>query len=132
MYGFAEASGVRNSSRFALGLAEYVGIRIAAERLRAEYARFTGASNPGTRRLKLFVVGLVKQVSAGACFKIPPIKKSAISLNPAYPFPANNGFPSFHSEICVCMPEPLSANSGFGMKVAVLLCFLATLRMMYL
>src|ERR1051326_6059436 len=83
MYGFAEASGVRNSRRFAFGLAEYVGIRIAAERFRAEYARLTGASNPGTRRLKLFVVGLQKQVSADACFKIPPIKKSAISLKPA-------------------------------------------------
>src|SRR5207249_4009674 len=82
-YGFAAESGVRNSIRFAFGLAEYVGIRIAAERLRAEYARLTGASNPGTSRLKLFVVGLVKQVSADACFKIPPMKKSAFSLNPA-------------------------------------------------
>ncbi|CAF0697237.1 hypothetical protein MPNT_210018 [Candidatus Methylacidithermus pantelleriae] len=62
MYGFAEASGVRNSIRLAFGLAECVGIRMAAERLRAEYARFTGASNPGTRRLKLWVVGFVKQV----------------------------------------------------------------------
>src|SRR5437764_1844406 len=83
MYGFADASGVRNSRRFALGLAEYVGIRIAADRFRAEYARFTGASKPGTRRLKLFVVGLQKQVSADACFRIPPIKNSAISLKPA-------------------------------------------------
>src|SRR6266850_7152886 len=102
-YGFAAASGVRNSTRFAFGLGEYVGIRMAAERLRAEYARFTGASNPGTRRLKLFVVGLQKQVSADACFKIPPIKNSAISLSPAYPFPANNGLPSFQSEMWVCM-----------------------------
>src|SRR5882724_7700873 len=82
-YGLAAGSGVRNSSRLAFGLAEYVGIRIGAERFCAEYAKFTGASNPGTRRLKLLVVGLVKQVSAGACFKMPPMKKSAISLKPA-------------------------------------------------
>ena len=30
------------------------------------------------------------------------------------------------------MPEPLSANNGFGIKVTVLLCRLATLRTMYL
>src|SRR5881394_2768333 len=131
-YGFAAGSGVRNSIRFAFGFAEYVGIRIAAERFRAEYARFTGASNPGTRRLKLFVVGLQKQVSADACFKIPPMKKSAISLKPAYPFPANSGLPSFQCEMWVCIPEPLSAKRGFGMKVTVLLCLRATLRMMYL
>jgi len=44
-------SGVRNSSRFAFGDAEYIGIRIDAERFRLEYARFTGASKPGTSRL---------------------------------------------------------------------------------
>jgi hypothetical protein len=43
-YGFAVASGHRNSIRFALGELEYIGMRIAAERLRAESTRFTGAS----------------------------------------------------------------------------------------
>ena len=37
--------------RFAFGDGEYIGMRIAAERLRDEYARFTGASKPGTSRL---------------------------------------------------------------------------------
>jgi hypothetical protein len=46
-----DGSGVRNSSRFAFGDAEYIGIRTAAERFRLEYARFTGASKPGTSRL---------------------------------------------------------------------------------
>ncbi len=32
----------------------------------------------------------------------------------------------------VCMPEPLSPKSGFGMNVTVLLCFFATFRTMYL
>src|SRR5262249_53185222 len=82
-YGLQLGSGVRNSRRLALGELEPTGMRTAAERLRAEYARLIGASKPGTRRLKLFVVGLQKQVSADACFKIPPMKKSAISLNPA-------------------------------------------------
>ena len=34
--------------------------------------------------------------------------------------------------MCVCMPEPLSPNSGLGMNVTVLLYFLATFLMMYL
>ena len=44
IYGFDDGSGGRNSTRFALGLAEYMGMRTAADRLRREYARFTGAS----------------------------------------------------------------------------------------
>ena len=51
MYGLQDASGGRNSSRFAFGFEEYIGIRTAAERFRREYARFTGASKPGTSRL---------------------------------------------------------------------------------
>ena len=40
--------------------------------------------------------------------------------------------PSFHSDKCVCIPLPLSLNSGFGMNVTVLPWFFATLRTMYL
>ena len=43
-YGLHDGSGERSSSRLALGELEYIGIRIDAERLRAEYARLTGAS----------------------------------------------------------------------------------------
>ena len=43
-YGFASASGQRNSSRFAFGESLYIGMRMQAERFRDEYARFTGAS----------------------------------------------------------------------------------------
>ena len=50
-YPLQDGSGVRNSIRFVLGDAEYMGIRMAALRLRLEYARFTGASNPGTSLL---------------------------------------------------------------------------------
>ena len=35
-YGFAAASGHRNSTRFAFGESEYIGIRMHAERLRCE------------------------------------------------------------------------------------------------
>ena len=35
-YGFAAASGQRNSIRFAFGDSEYIGIRMQAERLRCE------------------------------------------------------------------------------------------------
>jgi len=43
-YGLAVGSGQRNSSRFDFGDALPIGMRIDAERLRDEYARFTGAS----------------------------------------------------------------------------------------
>src|SRR6185503_11331076 len=65
-------SGQRNSSRFTFGLFEYIGIRIEAERLRAERARLTGASNPGTRRRYELVVGAANARIAGACFSRPP------------------------------------------------------------
>src|SRR2546421_12416688 len=72
-YGLHDGSGERNSRRFALGLGEYIGMRIAAERLRDEYARFTGASKPGTRRLYELVVGLQIAASARACLRTPPM-----------------------------------------------------------
>jgi hypothetical protein len=34
--------------------------------------------------------------------------------------------------MCVCIPEPLSPNSGFGMNVTVLPCRRATFLTMYL
>src|SRR5512142_2987537 len=131
-YGFADGSGGRNSTRFAFGLAEYIGIRHAADRFRREYARFTGASKPGTRRLYEFVVGAMIADSAGPCAMSPPMYHSAICDNPAYPSPANSGLPPFHSDWCVCMPLPLSWNSGLGMNVTVLPYWLATFRTMYL
>src|SRR3954470_1015770 len=72
-YGLHDGSGVRNSIRFAFGDGEYIGMRTAADRLRDEYARFTGASKPGTRRRYELVVGLVNAASAGACFRMPPM-----------------------------------------------------------
>ena len=44
MYGLHNGSGQRNSTRFALGDCEYIGMRTDALRLRCEYARLTGAS----------------------------------------------------------------------------------------
>src|SRR5215468_2158309 len=77
-YGLQLGSGGRNSTRFALGDAEYIGIRQAAERLRREYDRFTGASKPGTRRLYEFVVGAMIADSAGPCLINPPMYHNAI------------------------------------------------------
>src|SRR5579864_8422136 len=81
-YGLAAGSGGRNSTRLALGLAEYIGMRQAAERLRREYARFTGASKPGTRRLYELVVGAMIAASAGPCLISPPMYHSAICDRP--------------------------------------------------
>src|SRR5215470_18645238 len=90
-YPLLVGSGQRNSSRLAFGLFEYIGMRIEAERFRAEIARFTGASKPGTRRRYELVVGAANARMAGACFKRPPAAWSPIWLNPAYPSPANSG-----------------------------------------
>src|SRR5258707_782129 len=65
-YGLAVGSGKRTSMRRAFGLCTN-GMRIEAERLRAEYASLTGASKPGTRRLYELVPGLVMAFSARAC-----------------------------------------------------------------
>src|SRR5579864_2927792 len=119
-YGLHAGSGGRNSTRFAFGLFEYIGMRIAAERLRREYAKLTGASYPGTKRLYEFVVGAANATSAGACFSNPPIYHSAICESPAYPSPAKSGLPFAHKDWCVCIPEPLSPKIGFGMNVTVL------------
>src|ERR1017187_9280958 len=131
-YGLQLGSGGRNSARLALGDAEYMGMRTAAERLRREYARFTGASNPGTSRLYEFVVGAIIAESAGPCLMSPPMYHSANCDNPAYPSPANRGLSSFHNDWWLCMPLPLSSNSGLGMKVTVLPAWFATFFTMYL
>src|SRR6516162_4125005 len=83
MYGLQLGSGGRNSTRLALGEAEYMGMRQAADRLRREYARFTGASKPGTRRLYEFVVGAMMAESAGPCLIRPPIYQRANCDKPA-------------------------------------------------
>src|SRR5690242_13550153 len=82
-YGLQLGSGGRNSTRLAFGDAEYMGIRHAAERLRREYARLTGASKPGTRRLYEFVVGAIRAASAGPYLIRPPIYHRAICESPA-------------------------------------------------
>src|SRR5262245_49678222 len=72
-YGLHDGSGVRNSSRLAFGDAENIGIRIAADRFLDEYARFTGASNPGVSLRYEFVDGLVNAQIDLACLMIPPM-----------------------------------------------------------
>src|SRR5260364_387737 len=71
-YGLASGSGKRVSIRRACAL-DTEGIRMDAERLRAEYASLTGASKPGTRRLYELVVGFVIAFRARACRIMPPI-----------------------------------------------------------
>ena len=55
-----------------------------------------------------------------------------MSDRPAYPEPANRLLPPFHSDVCTCMPVPLSWKSGLGMNVAVLPYLRATFLTMYL
>src|SRR5215208_6540119 len=105
---YEDGSGDRNSRRFAFGEGEYIGMRIDAERLRAEYARLIGASKPGTSRLYEFVVGQQSAASAGPCLRMPPMYHIARSDSPAYPSPAKSGLPFFQMDWCTCIPEPLS------------------------
>src|SRR6478752_5062463 len=70
-YGLHDGSGVRNSMRLAFGDDENIGMRMAAERLRDEYARFTGASKPGVRRRYEFVAGFVNAQIDFACLMMP-------------------------------------------------------------
>src|SRR5262249_30902485 len=72
-YGLQLGSGVRNSRRLAFGEFEPTGMRTAAERFRAEYARLIGASKPGTSRLYELVPGFVIALSALVCLIIPPM-----------------------------------------------------------
>ena len=71
-YGLADGSGKRISILFEFGDCPN-GIRHDADLFLAEYARRTGASNPGTSLLYEFVDAFVKAFIALACFKIPPI-----------------------------------------------------------
>src|SRR5258708_38782492 len=78
-YGLHEGSGGRNSNRFNFGFVEHIGIRMAAERLRPEEARLTGASKPGTRRLELVGVGHANATIDGACLSHPPTERKRTS-----------------------------------------------------
>ena len=51
MYGFAEGSGQRNSTRLAFGFGPVIGIRMQAERLRCEYTRLTARDRVLKRQL---------------------------------------------------------------------------------
>src|SRR5699024_9054115 len=96
-YGLLDGSGMRNSTRLAFGELPAIGMRMHAERLRAEYTRLTGASKPGTSRWKELTDGLVKASSAGACLSSPPMYQRATSDSPPYPRSSkNSGLPSFH------------------------------------
>ena len=78
-YGLQSGSGKRTSTRRAFGLVT-CGMRIEAERLRAEYANFTGASKPGTRRLKELVLGFVMAQREWMCLRRPPMIQWASRL----------------------------------------------------
>src|SRR5580698_5594363 len=72
-YGLQLGSGKRTSTRRVFGFGPVIGMRQLAERLRLEYARFTGASKPGTSRRYELVVGFVNAAIDFACLMIPPM-----------------------------------------------------------
>src|SRR4051794_12092278 len=108
-------------------------MRVQALRFRDEYARFTGASNPGTSRRYEFVVGAQKASSAGACSSRPATYARASCESPAGPdLSAKSGVPSFQSDWWQCIPEPVSPNIGFGLKVADMPALSASFLITYL
>ena len=66
-------SGNLTSILLDFGDGEYIGILMEAERLRDEYARLMGASNPGTSLRYELVPGLQNALRARACFSMPPM-----------------------------------------------------------
>ena len=48
------------------------------------------------------------------------------------PVAGEESLPPFQSDVCVCMPLPLSSKIGFGMNVTVLPCRFATFLQMYM
>src|SRR3954453_2913309 len=81
-YGLPEASGARNSMRFAFGLVPVIGMRIAADRLPAEKTGLGGGSKRGRRGWWLFVVGFVNARPADGCLRMPPMSQRARSESP--------------------------------------------------
>src|SRR5262249_3150448 len=72
-YPLHEGSGERNSTRFAGGFGEYIGILQRARRLRCKEPRWMGARYPGTRRGYGFGAGAQSPTSAKACSSKPPM-----------------------------------------------------------
>src|SRR5271170_1857314 len=72
-YGLQLGSGKRTSMRRVLCDGPVIGMRTDADRLRLEYAKFTGASNPGTSRRYELVVGFVSAAMLFACLMMPPM-----------------------------------------------------------
>jgi len=81
-YGLPAWVGWSELDALALGEAEYIGIRQAAERLRREYARLTGASKPEPGAYRIRGRGDDRR-EGGAVLDDPPIYQSAISDRPA-------------------------------------------------
>src|SRR5574344_2884405 len=71
-YGLQLGSGERSSTLVALP--RFAGTLNRALLLAKDQAKYTGASYPGTKRLKLFTVGFKTAVILFTCFKIPPIE----------------------------------------------------------
>src|SRR5260221_14690369 len=77
--GLHDGSGKRTSMRRAFGdVIPATGMRMEAERLRLEKERLTGASNPGTGRREVLVVGFVSAAGAFACFVMRPMSQRAM------------------------------------------------------
>ena len=127
-------SGGRYSMRLAFGLSLYVGMRMAAERLRALISQVHRRFIAGHQAL----VAVGRRIANGAersrmlqagrrCNTAPSGK------DPAYSLPAKSGLPFFHKDWCVCMPRAVVAKERLGHESqAVLPCFLATFLTTYL
>src|ERR687886_554524 len=119
-YGLHAGSGQRISARVACsepGLES--GMRVRAERFRCDHATYTGASKPGTSRLYELTHCAKTAAISRACRSCPAMKALPVSERCQRSSASKNAFrPSVKSDWCVCIPEPFSPKSGFGMKVA--------------
>jgi hypothetical protein len=94
-------------------------MRISAERFRCDHATYTGASYPGTSRLYELTHCANTADSSRAWRSRPAMNCLPVGDRPCSSSPEKNWLrPSLKSDMCVCMPEPFSPKSGFGMNVA--------------
>ena len=126
-YGLQALSGERNSTRVDSSLPGLTtGTLTRADRLLRAQETWIGASYPETSRLYELTHWLVTAVISPAWRRRPAMNPSATSESPPGRSVSTKALASSRkSERWVCMPEPCTPASGFGMKLANTPCWRA-------
>src|ERR1700737_5029979 len=110
-YGLASAPGRRHSRRHSSGWSLRTIARTAQERFSTPQLAFTGANQPGTRRLYELIVGLRSSEAAGRCSSTPAIAERN-TAGSALPSDARNALaPSLQHERWIWPLDPSSPGA---------------------